>query len=302
MPNTLAHLGINGLITRGLIKDADLKWVYLGAVIPDLPWILQRIVIKIIPTIDLYDLRLYCVAQASLFISLILCTAFASFSNSPARCFNILSIGTVLHLILDLLQTKWANGVNIFAPFDWQLINVGFFWPESTLSYVLTVGGGLYWLWYARLALNSPWSIHFLSYKRIVFAFLMSAFYLFLPVVYVDGPATANAHFVTTLRNLPKDNDYIEFDRATLTKDDQSSIIHSFTGQEFIVTGIKASSQKQLISIQGHFNTDKTLLISQYHIHTKFRDYASYLGLSLVLLFWCVNGTAFALRKASKSH
>lgn len=300
MPNTLAHIGINGLITRGFIKDADLKWIYLGVVIPDLPWILQRILMTTIPAIDLYDLRLYCVAQASLFISLILCIAFSSLSDKPARCFSILSIGSVLHYVLDMMQIKWANGVNVFAPLDWNLISIGLFWPESTVIYVLTAGGLCYWLWYARLAFSTPWNIHFLPLKRIGFALFMSAFYLLLPAVFIDGPANANAHFVTTLRNSPKYNDYIEIDRGTLTKDGQALVIRPFTGDEFTVTGIKSNGEK-LVSVQGRFSSDKTLLVSKYHMHTKFRDYASYLGLALVLLFWCVNGMRFALREVGIS-
>ena len=44
MPNTLAHLCVQGIATRSLIKDADLKWIYTGCVIPDVPWILQRVI------------------------------------------------------------------------------------------------------------------------------------------------------------------------------------------------------------------------------------------------------------------
>lgn len=296
MPNTLAHIGINGLVTRKLIKDADLKWVYLGVVIPDLPWILQRIVLATIPTVlDVYDLRLYCVAQASLFISLTLCAAFASFSNKPVQCFNILSLGALLHYALDSIQIKWANGVNVLAPFDWELFNVGLFWPESNVNYALSAGGLLYWLWHAKSASCGPWNIHIFPLKRIVFALFMTSFYLLLPVIFLDGPASVNAHFTTTLRNGPEINDPVEFDRADLLIKRQSPAIKPFTGQEFIASGLMAKDE-QLISIKGHFDGDKSVVIEKYHIHSRFRDYASYLGLSLILLSWCINGTLFAYR------
>jgi hypothetical protein len=44
VPNALAHLGVQGVATRALLRDADLKWVYIGCIIPDIPWILQRFV------------------------------------------------------------------------------------------------------------------------------------------------------------------------------------------------------------------------------------------------------------------
>lgn len=67
MPNTLVHLGINGLITRTLIKQTDLILIYIGAVIPDIPWIIQRVVLALMQSINTYDLRLYCIILASFF-------------------------------------------------------------------------------------------------------------------------------------------------------------------------------------------------------------------------------------------
>ena len=64
MPNTLAHIGLNAVATRVFIKRAELHWIYLGVVIPDLPWIIQRAIKILVPVVDAYDLRLYCVAQS----------------------------------------------------------------------------------------------------------------------------------------------------------------------------------------------------------------------------------------------
>ena len=66
MPNTLAHLGVQGFITHAAIKDAEPKWIAFGCLIPDLPWILQRAIAVLLPQVDGYELRLYAIAQASL--------------------------------------------------------------------------------------------------------------------------------------------------------------------------------------------------------------------------------------------
>ena len=75
MPNTLAHVGAQGMATHEVPRDADHRWMYLGCVIPDLPWILQRILLVAVPGIDPYALRAYLVVQASFFGYLLACAA-----------------------------------------------------------------------------------------------------------------------------------------------------------------------------------------------------------------------------------
>jgi hypothetical protein len=131
LPNTLAHIGIGGTLTRLAIKGADLKWIYLGCLIPDLPWIFQRLGNILIPNINLYDLRLYVIVQSTLLFSIILSLALTSFSKEYIRTFLILAFGSLIHLLLDSLQEKWTNGVLLLAPFNWDLMNFNLFWPES---------------------------------------------------------------------------------------------------------------------------------------------------------------------------
>ena len=143
MPNTLAHIGIQGLATRSIIKDADFKWIIIGCIIPDVPWILQRLV-TIAFNVNLYDLRLYSTVQSSFFFCILLSFLLATLARQYWKVFIILSINSFFHLILDSLQTKWANGVHLFAPFDWHFINFGLFWPENIITYILTGFGFLY--------------------------------------------------------------------------------------------------------------------------------------------------------------
>ncbi len=86
MPNTLAHLFVQGVATRSLLRGADLRWICLGCVIPDLPWILQRVVWRLnLAVLSPYDLRLYVIVQSSLIACLVLCGAFAMLSVEPRR-------------------------------------------------------------------------------------------------------------------------------------------------------------------------------------------------------------------------
>ena len=65
MPNTIAHIGAGGLLTRFLIRGADIKWVYLSCIIPDLPWIVRRLVLLGNADIAHYDLSVYSAIQAT---------------------------------------------------------------------------------------------------------------------------------------------------------------------------------------------------------------------------------------------
>ena len=92
MPNTLAHFGIQGVVGGALLRSADAKWVFLGCVIPDVPWILQRVVRTVVNGVDPYDLRLYAIAQASFVGCLFLCGVFSAVSDKPRKVFTILTL------------------------------------------------------------------------------------------------------------------------------------------------------------------------------------------------------------------
>ena len=106
MPNTLAHIGLQAIVTRAVFRGADLKWVYLGVVIPDLPWILRRAEGVFLPNISAYDARLYATVQSTLVLSLVLCAALACFPIRWRAVFAILALGSLMHLLLDSLQEK----------------------------------------------------------------------------------------------------------------------------------------------------------------------------------------------------
>lgn len=285
MPNTLAHIGIQGIATRSIIKDADYKWILIGCVIPDVPWILQRL-IRVAFKMDLYDLRLYATVLSSFFFCIILSFLLATFSKQYWRVFIILSINSFLHLILDSLQTKWANGVHLFAPFNWRLINFGLFWPENILTYILTVFGFLYfWMkWPDSLKSKAELAL------RPVLLIIILSIYVFLPFFFLSGPEDADNHFVKTLRSVEsRGGKYIEVDRAQYIINNKKNVLRTYAKEEIEVEGIKQNNSN-IVSIQGRFIHNKLIRVSNYHPHCViFRDIASYAGLFLVLFYWLCN-------------
>jgi membrane-bound metal-dependent hydrolase YbcI (DUF457 family) len=290
MPNTLAHLGAQALVSRRIIPEAEHKWIYLGCLIPDLPWIAQRSLRVLVPSIDLYDLRLYAIAQSSLAVSLLLAGAFAAISRAPRRILAILALNSTLHLLLDALQTKWGSGVHLFAPFSWRLWNLGLFWPESVPTYALTGLGLVYVLWTARRPSPRATGFAFRSAPRIALAGSLLILYLVLPLALAPAVERSDSHFVQTLRNgEARAGREVEFDRDLYTYHEQRAVLRTFAGERLKVRGSDLQ-QTARVSVRAVFVDANTVRLYELHLHrVLIRDLASFLGLALVASVWGVS-------------
>jgi len=290
MPNTLAHIGIQALITRGLIRQADMGWILTGCILPDLPWILQRAVRALPLEVSPYELRLYAVVQTSLVFCLIASGALACLSARPRRTMVVLGLGGLLHLLLDATQTKWANGVVLFAPLDWQVVNFGLFWPEDWPSLVMTVFGLGYFVW--AFVQVRPWeprgaAVRIPAVRWMVAGGLLSLYFL-LPFPLMPRALAADPHFIATLQDL-------ENRPGRVAGFDRSPVVQDATGQVFLApwTGDLLSPEGEglprtdgPVSVLGRFGPDQTFVVRQVHPHAPgLRDAASYLGM-LCLALW----------------
>ena len=299
MPNTLAHLGVQGLFTRTVIKEIDLKLVYIGCILPDLPWIFQRLIKVAHPGVDLFDLRLYAIVQASLFFCLVLSAILAMFFCDFWKTFIVIGINSFLHLLIDALQTKWANGVHFFAPFNWQLTNFGFFWPESLPTYTLTVVGLIVIIINWQRTVTIPFRLSKPSRRRLTILALLVIGYFLIPIYLIPFSEAANNHFVKTLRSVEnRPGSYVEFDRGYCFQRPSVQILQAITDEEFEAENIELAGPAT-VSIRGTFVTKDRVQVLSYHIHANgFRDGASYIGLLLVLVL-CIHTFAKQLRGAS---
>ncbi len=291
MPNTLAHLGLAGLLTRGVLRDVDLRWVYIGAIISDLPWILPRRFRTISPGLDLLDLRLYVIVQATLFFSLILSAAFALMSTFPLKNFFVLGFGSFVHLFLDAFQIKRANGVHFFAPFDWRLTQFAFFWPDSIPTYFITALGFLYLLLNWKKSAQGPWPLQIKAKRQVCGAVMLLGLYFLLPLALMRAPEAKNNHFAKTLREVDaRPGKPIEFDRAFYRHDPSPGKLLSFHGEVFEVVGLRLD-HSGLISIRGVFIDQNTVQVKDYNLHSSyFRDNVTYVGLALIVFLWAWSG------------
>ncbi len=283
MPNTLVHLGVQSVSTKALFRDADFKWIAIGCIIPDVPWIIQRIILIAQIGINPFDLRQYVIVQASLFCCFILCGFMALFAVSSARIFLLLATNSLIHLLLDAMQIKWANGVHFFAPFSWQLVSFDFVWPEHGISYVLTAAGFIALVYFGI----RDWKknvILTLNRSKYVVAVMLLAIYFVLPFWLSFGPDQADNHFIATLRNVEeRSGRYLELDRSRYRSSDNT--VEIFSGERLKVTG-NHPSKDSILSVKGYFSNDNTVHVSSFHIHSPLRDTSSKIALAGVMLIW----------------
>jgi hypothetical protein len=147
MPNTLVHFAAQGAASRGLWPRLDARWIYLGCLLPDLPWILRRAVVGLGIPVDVFDLRLYTMALASLAGTLLLCAALAVATAAPRLVLAVLGTNALLHLLLDATELKFGNGVHLAAPFSWRMTSFELLPGESSVYVVLAAAGALLVVW-----------------------------------------------------------------------------------------------------------------------------------------------------------
>lgn len=284
MPNTLVHMGVGRIAGRALFRDADDKWIYVGCVIPDIPWIIQRIVSTFYPGINLLDLRLYAIIQASLFFCLLFSVSVSLLFKRSLRIFLLLGFNCLLHLLLDAGQIKWANGIHLFAPLSWGMTGYGFFWPDSILTYLLTGFGLVMVLWYWQITWRTTVFVMPPSYIRMITSAALLVTYLVLPLLLFSGPEQADNHYIATLRARDeRPGRSIAFDRCGYDPDTRT--IRIFSGETIKVTGFKWP-RVVTISIKGQFVTADRIHVRAFHIHRPFRDISSLLGLALIAVLW----------------
>ena len=203
-------------------------------------------------------------------------------SANIARTFSILALNSFLHLAIDGLQTKLANGVHFLAPFEWAMVNLELFWPEDVATILLTAYGLAFFAVNMRTGAAASRSIR-RPRGRICAGAVLAALYLASPLLFLSGPEQADNHFVRTLRaRCDRVGAYVEFDRVPYVHRTTGSVLRTFAGEELDVDGIDLN-RSVTVSVRATFTAEDRIHVEDYHVHfTVFRDLASYLGLMLV--------------------
>ena len=285
MPNTLAHLGVQSLLGRGLQRGAPLPWLALGCVLPDAGWILQRVVRALPLGVDPYELRLYAIAQSTLVVVLLLSGAFAALAARPRRVLLLLAFAALVHLLLDATQIKIGNGVHLLAPLSWELFGLGWFWPEDAPSWILT-GLGLGVFLYAWPRWREEGVLLVLSPARLVASASLLVLWLALPLTLRAGPEAADNHSVRTLRAPERTGLVAGFDRDRYRVEPNGPVLVTLAGEPLRVVGAPLS-RSGAVSARARFVSHDRIEILELHAHRPLgRDMPTYVGLALVAATW----------------
>jgi len=286
MPNTLAHFGVQAVGTRSVFPRLDVKWLLLGPVIPDLPWIAQRIHMMAGGFLDPYDVRLYAMIQASLCFSLVLSAAIALVTARPRLVFGILALNCLVHLLLDLVEIKWGNGVHLAAPFSWTLQVGGMVWPENAAILALTGLGLLATLWFCFGSRGEPIGLQVRA-KRGILALILAGCYLAGPLLFLGPAERSNSHYIMTLRDsVQRTGQPLQLDRTAVLGGDSGIRIQTFARETIRIANPEGLSPGTW-SFQGRFTDPHTLHLDRSHRHEAvLRQAPTYLGLLLLGLAW----------------
>jgi hypothetical protein len=285
VPNTLVHFAAQGTLSHGLWGRVDPRWIYLGCLLPDVPWILRRALVGFGLSVDTYDLRLYTMGQASLVVTLLLCAALAVATRAPRLVFGILGLNALLHLLLDATEIKWGNGVHLLAPFSWRMTRFDLFTGEGVLVLLLTVLGAALVVW--EIVRWRPPAIRFdLQPKRLALAVALLVAYLLVPLAFLGGVEASDSYSVKTLREVSaRPGRTVGLDRTSFIAGPEGGWVEMWNGERVRATG-PVPNHDAGISLYGTFVEPDVLRVDRYIEHRGGRDWPSYLALLLLAALW----------------
>jgi len=285
VPNTLVHFAAQGAASHGLWRRLDPRWVYLGCLLPDLPWILRRAVVGFGLPVDTFDLRLYTMAQASLAGTLLLCAALAAVTVTPRLVFAVLGLNTLLHLLLDATELKWGNGVHLFAPFSWRMTGFDLVPGESLVYLVLTVVGALLVAFEIARPRGAPTGLDLRPSRLAAAGALLVAYFLF-PLPFLGAVEASDSYSVKTLREVDaRAGHAVGLDRTAFLAAPAGGFIRLWTGEQVRATG-PLPDHDATVSLYGTFLAPDVLRVDRLFEHRHGRDWPSYLALVLLALVW----------------
>lgn len=295
MPNTLGHIGIQVPLSNLFFKKAELQWIALGCLIPDIPWIIQRVLFKL-QLFDPYMINYYTTIQASLFFSVALGVSFSMLSRRSIRIFLLLLFNIVIHLLLDSCEIKWGNGVLLLAPLSWDLTRFDFFWTDHPITFVVSAAGLFFVLFFWRTSTHKDIQLIRPKGTKAAIYFLALGCYILAPALFIGQAEQADIKYLATLEDKQtRPGKTIEAERLPFSSD--KNLVRFFSQEEVQVTG-NLPKQASLLSFRGKFITMDTIEVKESHGQSRSRYWASIVGLISIAGLW--TGTIYNQFKQMK--
>lgn len=283
MPNTLVHFAAQGAASHALWRGLDPRFVYLGCLLPDLPWILRRAIVGLGLPVDTFDLRLYTMGLASLAVTLLLAAAVAAVTRAPRRVLAVLGLNALLHLLLDATEVKFGNGVHLLAPLSWRMTSFDLIAGESLVYLALSIGGALLVAWEIARLRRTP-AVFDLHPRRLASAATLVAAYLVAPLPFLGAIEASDSYSVKTLRERDaRAGRVVNLDRTGFLATPAGGYVQLWTGERVRATGA-LPTHDATVSLNGTFLESDVLRVDRLVEHRRSRDWPSYLGLLLLAL------------------
>ena len=286
MPNTFAHIAVQGAANLSWQPARYVPWVLLGCVLPDVPWIANRILRFVNPDIDEVALDLYCIVQASWLFSVLLGIAFAAFARRPFVVGALLAGNALLHLLIDAVEIKPGSGVHLLAPFSWQSFSLEWLWPEHPAVTAVTLLGAA-----AALALllvprfRAPDERLVFGPLRFRIALAAIGAYLLLPLPLGGGAWDADYRSIRSLV-MSDVRSPIELDRDPVVVRDGETFVRTF-GREFRLITERDVPDGAVVSLVGYLSAPDTIRASDVHVNASgARNAASIAALAVIAVIW----------------
>ncbi|MCK4523172.1 metal-dependent hydrolase [Candidatus Aerophobetes bacterium] len=134
MPDWVVHLGFAYIMAR-LIKLRDLKLFFLGSILPDI----GRVALYFTDFAHLNPISSssYVAVFHTPFMAALVASVLSSFSENFKKCWVLIFLGAIFHLVLDLTQYRIGNGVLLFYPISFKQFYLNLFWSGDNVSLLL---------------------------------------------------------------------------------------------------------------------------------------------------------------------
>lgn len=278
MPDLLTHFGSTYLVFRPMGYKDEIPLMYLGALIPDMPWIANRI-FYFFDFSDPIQRLAYLIPFSTPFMAVIAALIIALTQRNTLRSFAMLLIAALFHILLDTMQTRIAEGSLLLYPASFTQYSFGWFWPEDTISYV-AVGIGFIVTMFSLIVSGPRPGIQKTRLHLIIVLALIAALF---PVLTIDRIISANAYRTGFLEAPQKwEGKQISLERETVIS---ANAIKTFSGLTVKVAGKHNLQTGQSVSIRGYYSNG-TVYPELIHYHNAPRDIFSYIALFIFVCIW----------------
>lgn len=300
MPNTLSHIAVQSLFFGRFVSESSIKWVVLGALLSDIPWIVRKLLGAMPDFSDPYTVRLYAIVQASFLFCLVLCVAVSVFSKRFLPTFILLSASCLMHLILDATELKYSAGIHLFVPFSWYSFDLPILKTDGVAALILTfIGGAVAFflsvhvvLRHRKLSSGSRLMNLDLSTVRASVGLIALLVYFLLPIALIDQAISANVGSIGTLMEREnRTGKTVKFDREWLKVQDGEVFMSTFANEDLAVENLSPDQKYNGRKVSGivEFVTSESVNFKVIHVYENYwRDWASYPGLLFIIFYFYV--------------